>query len=837
MASFELIDSRGSRTAIPRDFPLAVGGGSTEGLRLPGEDGEPVAWLGLDAGDLFVQPADGRRVTVDGDPIREARWLQPGDVVTFPSARLLVEAGEVGPRLRVVAAAKPILTPPRATRPSGDAVVESPPIEAVDFRPARDGGRPSPPRAGASGSQPVITRPPRRHASSPLRWVLLVPLAILAVVAWYLFTARSVAISIEPKPDQWTLDAFPPVDIGGRRLLRPGRYPIYIEKEGYRTLDTELVVGSEAQQTARFTLEKLPGRLVIHAVTPDGDPVADARVLVGGEAIDPGERDQPLVELPAGEHAVRVEADRYRPFETVVSVAGAGIEERVDAVLEPRWATVAFTSEPAGARITVDGESIGRTPITAELVEGVRRFQVTLARHRPYRGKVEVRAGEDASVPSVRLRPSDGNLVISSQPSGATVTVAGRYRGVTPLDIAVAPGSEHVVQMAKAGFASAERRVELTPDGSEEVHVDLDPLIGTVRIAAFPPDAELWIDGERRGDASQTLELPVRTYQVAIKKPGHVPHEVAVTPVPDVPQVVEIELETVAEAREKTIKPVLETVAGELRRVAPGRFGMGASRREPGRRANETLREIELTRRFYVGAREVTNAEFRRFRPNHDSGTAGGHSLALDDHPVVRVTWQDAVAYCNWLSAREGLAPAYVEIEEDDGQSTFRLADPPTLGYRLPTEAEWAWLARYPDGPGEPRKYPWGASLPIPSKAGNFADTSASEVLPGALGDYTDGHPTTAAVDAYPPDARGLRQLGGNVAEWVHDVYVLRPPLGGAIERDPVGPPRGALHSIRGSSWMHSTITELRLSFRDYGKDARPDVGFRVARWIDPITE
>ncbi|MEM6794208.1 MAG: SUMF1/EgtB/PvdO family nonheme iron enzyme, partial [Acidobacteriota bacterium] len=74
----------------------------------------------------------------------------------------------------------------------------------------------------------------------------------------------------------------------------------------------------------------------------------------------------------------------------------------------------------------------------------------------------------------------------------------------------------------------------------------------------------------------------------------------------------------------------------------------------------------------------------------------------------------------------------------------------------------------------------------------------------------------------------------GNVAEWAHDVYVVRPAMVGAVERDPQGPVSGQFHVIRGASWMHSTITELRLSFRDYGAQPRPDLGFRLARPILP---
>ena len=153
-----------------------------------------------------------------------------------------------------------------------------------------------------------------------------------------------------------------------------------------------------------------------------------------------------------------------------------------------------------------------------------------------------------------------------------------------------------------------------------------------------------------------------------------------------------------------------------------------------------------------------------------------------------------------------------------------------TIGYRLPTEAEWAWATRY-DGGETALKYPWGDSLPVAAGSGNYADASALGFLPGALPDYHDKFPVTSPVDSFEPNARGLYNLSGNVAEWAHDPYAIR--LGGSskVERDPLGPAEGDHHVIRGSSWMHSTVTELRLTFRDYGSDARPDLGFRVARY------
>ncbi len=254
---------------------------------------------------------------------------------------------------------------------------------------------------------------------------------------------------------------------------------------------------------------------------------------------------------------------------------------------------------------------------------------------------------------------------------------------------------------------------------------------------------------------------------------------------------------------------------------------MGASRREPGRRANETLHDVEITRPFYVSVNEITNEQFTEFSPGHLAGAIGGANLEGDDRPVVRVSWQEAAEYCNWLSAREGLPAAY---EQKGG--VLRAVEPLNGGYRLPTEAEWVRIARYPAGDVTFR-YPWGDELPIAPRSGNYADRSAAALIPGSLVDYDDGFTASAPVGVFPANPLGIHDLGGNVAEWVHDVYTIRPSSASALLTDPTGPADGDLHTIRGSSWMDFSVSELRWTYRDYGSDPRPDLGFRIARYAD----
>jgi formylglycine-generating enzyme required for sulfatase activity len=151
-------------------------------------------------------------------------------------------------------------------------------------------------------------------------------------------------------------------------------------------------------------------------------------------------------------------------------------------------------------------------------------------------------------------------------------------------------------------------------------------------------------------------------------------------------------------------------------------------------------------------------------------------------------------------------------------------------GYRLPTEAEWAWAARQLDVAEPDQRFPWGLNLPPPDRHGNYADRSASHLVGRTIFGYNDNHIVSAPVGTFPASPIGIYDLSGNVAEWTHDFYEIPDDQ---PSTDPLGPTSGEYHVIRGSSWMHGTITELRLSFRDYGSDGRQDVGFRIARYAE----
>ena len=96
---------------------------------------------------------------------------------------------------------------------------------------------------------------------------------------------------------------------------------------------------------------------------------------------------------------------------------------------------------------------------------------------------------------------------------------------------------------------------------------------------------------------------------------------------------------------------------------------------------------------------------------------------------------------------------------------------------------------------------------------------------------YNEGYAATAPPAKFRENDLGLYDLGGNVAEWCHDYYSIY-PHDNKEYLDPLGPDEGKHRVVRGSGWKHGSISTLRLSYRDYSDSKRPDLGFRVCRYL-----
>ena len=272
-------------------------------------------------------------------------------------------------------------------------------------------------------------------------------------------------------------------------------------------------------------------------------------------------------------------------------------------------------------------------------------------------------------------------------------------------------------------------------------------------------------------------------------------------------KMVEVQAATPEGMKRITVTYYINSIGMKLVRIEPGTFMMGlpdslinaVGPASPVGGPMYTQHKVTLSKRFIIGAFEVTNKQFEMFDVEHKHHRPKYQNIpAADNHPVQPVTWREAQLFCRWLSEREG-----------------RL-------YSLPTEAQWEYACRA----GTTTRTYWGD---------NFEDRTKANV--GGINGKThlhwadDGYEYTAPVGSYPPNPWGLYDMIGNAREWVADWYS---PFTREPAVDPVGPPTSHCRANKSDGWM-APLHRVCCAYRD--GDAPHDVkdihGFRVLAEIE----
>ena len=783
-----LVEGARSRAIGEAEFPLAVGVG--DGALVVGAAAEaaPALWILSHQKGLSIQP-QGRAVGYNGARLAAPAWLHDGDEITI---------GDVAVAVTV----------------QGNAVT----LVAAHSAASHASNRATRFGADASG---------RRTAFVTAKRIALAVFAVLVLGVAYVIAASPLTVRVTPEPDAVSVSGWlPAIPIGERYLAFPGTYVIAAEKAGYKPQRATISVRYGSASDVAFMLQRLPGQLEI--ATP---PIEGAKILVDGaeRGTSPA-----TLEIDAGVREIRIDSERHLPETRRVEIEGMGAKQSLVVPLRPAWGTLAITSAPDKATVRLDGKEIGETPLTLEALQGAHELEVAKEGWKPVARRIEVQAETASTIATIELERVDGTIALTSDPSGASVLVNDQFRGRTPLTLSLVGDKAYRLTVSKAGYGTDSRELRVEGGRSASLAVRLAPELGTVFLTTNPPGATLTVNGKPSGSATQRLSLQTVPQTIEIAKEGYETFKTTLTPRHGVPNRLDVTLRSIGDALKERVAKGIVTSGGQKMALiyiaAPVRFTLGSPRGDAARRSNEIEYRVELTRSFLMSEKEVTNAEFRKFKLGHSSGAYQGTILDGADQPVVNVSWEDAARYANWLSQQEGLQPAY---REQDGKLVPVV--PLTNGYRLPTEVEWEFTARYDGGRrplNQPLQFPWGDAMPPAKNSGNFAHEGSG--LPFAIPGHVDAYVGSAPVGKFPPNKSSIYDLGGNVAEWCHDYYDVPAPAGASPQRDPTGPAEGRFHVIKGASWRSGSATELRFAYRDYADKPRDNLGFRIARYVDP---
>jgi formylglycine-generating enzyme required for sulfatase activity len=251
-----------------------------------------------------------------------------------------------------------------------------------------------------------------------------------------------------------------------------------------------------------------------------------------------------------------------------------------------------------------------------------------------------------------------------------------------------------------------------------------------------------------------------------------------------------ISSESQSTSQVRDLPKITNSIGMKLVLIPKGKFMMGSPESEESRDENETQHEVTISKDYYLGVYEVTQAQYEKVmgkNQSHFQGAIVGNENA--DLPVENVSWDDAVEFCKKLS----------DLPEEKKAGRV---------YRLPTEAEWEYACRA----GSKTAYSFDDEEGLLPEYGWFNRNSSDR---------------THTVGLLEPNAWGLYDMHGNVWEWCSDRHGEYPK--GAVS-DPTGPKVGSYRVYRGGSWGINAANCQSAYRNGYSPSLRNSfLGFRVA--------
>lgn len=477
--------------------------------------------------------------------------------------------------------------------------------------------------------------------------------------------------------------------------------------------------------------------------------------------------------------------------------------------------SINIDSVPQGMAVTINGEDEGNTPLRFTGAGGEYKVSIITRDFVTIKETIALTVTSLTPQRTYQLLPKPGVLNISAVPSDGLLLINNVEHPLGQL--ALAANKQHKVQYSKSGHSTYSRTVNVNKDEPTTLAISLEALYGELTINANVP-ASIRINGNKIESLPVSKRLLAVSQKMEISAPGYRSITRNVVPQANKNTNVNITLLSEFDARRAEGKPLFASSIGiNMRKFYADAFTMGSPANETGRRRNEHQVDVGFSKAFWVSEKEITQSQFSAF-------LGAGQSIK-STLPVTGVSWLEAAQYCNWLSQKEGLKLFY---RFQNGR--YVGPDASANGYRLPTEAEWEWLAKKAKR-SQSTTYVWGNQDKLRDNLGNFADKTMNGKQLILFADYEDGKTGVAEVGSYKADRVGLYDMDGNVSEWVHDFYTNGLPDMSKRHIDYFGSRSGDSWVIKGGNYETGRLRELRGAFREFSSSGKETVGFRIARF------
>lgn len=658
----------------------------------------------------------------------------------------------------------------------------------------------------------AIAKGKRRRKSAAIFSLIGLSIIIAIYFSW-LFLTKGYAFAVYPedaaKAPQFSVLSGNAFFISDKLYVIGSSADVSVSAPKYRP--TELTVNSQSPSTIEVGLVPLPATLTI-STEPE---LSDISWYINGEKIAVASILK--TELPEGQYDISAVHPFFSKALLSVTADKAEVIEK-ELTLEPVEGSMIINSVPSGAAVSINGETAGNTPLTIAKSGG--RYDVSLTKDgfEPLHDAIEVSNQRLSPRRDYNLQLLQAMLAIDVAPSGGIISINGKP---AKSNASVNADVTHLITYEKPGFVPQRERVTLSPGEQRNIRFELAREMGDVSLTSSLT-SQVVIDGVKKGETPLRLQLQTLPARVSFQRSGYRTVEKSITPTHNKLTTVNAEMLTEFDARRRDGTPLFVSSLGiQLALVSPKEFTMGSPPNEQNRKRNEHQLNVDFSRQVWVSRHEITQGQYAAF-----SGQNKGQGQAKNSkQPVTNISWENAAEFTNWLSEKEGLTPFYVM----QGNRVVGI-NASAKGYRLPTEAEWEFIAKL-NRRASPTTFVWGNQQRIRDKQGNFADASLKGKQTFILKDYDDGFANASPVGSFDAERGGFFDLDGNVREWVHDVYSVTPPQNSGTAVDYLGPTNGSKHVVKGASFKIGRLKNIRASVRSGETSPQDDIGFRIARY------